>query len=228
MPRKYFVWSFDDGVVQDRRIVGILREFGLGATFHLNSGLFGAKSFIGHPPTVPHERLEAAEARELYDGFEIAAHTCTHRDLSQCDAETRRREITDDVAALSRLFGREITGFAYPYGRGAEESEDALKSAGVRYARTVETAPDFGFPAEALRLPITCRQNDPAIFERMEAFFRSESEADQLFLAFAHGYEFDYGAEHSNWDRFRRICETAAKQPDLTFCSIEEALRRTK
>ena len=222
MPKKYFVWSFDDGVVQDRRIVAILREFGLGATFHLNSGLFGAKTFIGHPPTVPHERLAAAEALELYAGFEIAAHSCTHRDLSQCDADERRREIADDVAALSRLFGREITGFAYPYGRGAEESRAALKAAGVRYARTVETAPDFRLPPDPLRLPITSRQNDPAIFERMEAFFRSEAEEDQLFLAFAHGYEFDYDTELSSWNRFRRICEAAAKQPGLTFCSIQD------
>ena len=222
MPRKYFVWSFDDGVVQDRRIVRILREYGLGATFHLNSGLFGAKTFIGHPPTVPHERLTAAEAVELYEGFEIAAHTCTHRDLSQCDADECRREIADDVAALSRLFGREITGFAYPYGRGAAESRAALKAAGVRYARTVEIAPDFRLPQEPLRLPITCRQNDPAIFDRMEMFFRSEAEEDQLFLAFAHGYEFDYNTEHSSWDRFRRICETAANQPNLTFCSIQD------
>ena len=220
MPRKYFVWSFDDGVVQDRRIVAVLREFGLGATFHLNSGLFGEKTFIGHPPVVPHERLTAAEAVELYAGFEIAAHGCTHRDLSLCDGETCRREIMDDVTALSRLFDRKITGFAYPYGRGAEKSREALRAAGVRYARTVETAPDFRLPADPLCLPITCRQNDPAIFDRMEAFFRSEAEEDQLFLAFAHGYEFDYGTEHSNWDRFRRICEAAAKQPDLTFCSI--------
>ena len=228
MPVKYFVWSFDDGVVQDRRIVEILREYGLGATFHLNSGLFGAKTFIGHPPTVPHERLEVSEAKELYDGFEIAAHTCTHRDLSQCDDETRRREIADDVAALSLLFDREITGFAYPYGRGAAESREDLRAAGIAYARTVDESQDFRLPFDPLRLPITCRQNDPAFFERMESFFRSESEADQLFLAFAHGYEFDYGTEHSNWDRFRRICETAAKQPNLTFCSIKEALRRTK
>ena len=49
-----------------------------------------------------------------------------------------------------------------------------------------------------------------------------EAEEDQLFLAFAHGYEFDYGTGDSNWDRFRRICETAAKQPDLTFCSLQD------
>ncbi|MBQ6402434.1 MAG: polysaccharide deacetylase family protein [Oscillospiraceae bacterium] len=222
MPKKYFVWSFDDGVVQDRQIVRILRECGLGATFHLNSGLFGAKTFIGHPPTVPHVRLEAAEALELYDGFEIAAHTCTHRDLSKCTAEERRHEIVDDIAALSRLFGREITGFAYPYGRGAAECREALIASGVRYARTVETAPDFRLPKDPLRLPITCRQNDPAIFDRMEAFFRSEAEENQLFLAFAHGYEFDYDTEHSSWNRFCRICEAAANQPGLTFCSIQD------
>ena len=222
MPRRYFVWSFDDGVVQDRRIVEILREYGLGATFHLNSGLFGEKTLIGHPPAVPHERLTAAEAAELYDGFEIAGHGLSHRDLSVCTADERLREIADDVAALSRLFGREITGFACPYGRGAAESRDAFKAAGIRYARTVETAPDFRLPADPLRMPITCRQNDPAIFDRMEAFFRSEAEEDMFFLAVAHGYEFDYGSEDSSWDRFRRICETAAKQPNLTFCSIQE------
>ena len=133
-----------------------------------------------------------------------------------------RYEIAEDVAALSRLFGREITGFAYPYGRGAAESRAALRVAGVRYARTVDAAPDFRLPEDPLRLAITCRQNDPAIFARLEAFFRSESEEDQLFLAFAHGYEFDYGTEFSNWDRFRRICEAAAKQPDLTFCSLQD------
>lgn len=222
MPRRYFVWSFDDGVVQDRRIVAILREYGLGATFHLNSGLFGERTFIGRPPVVPHVRLTAAEALELYDGFEIAAHTCTHRDLSACTADERRREIAEDVAALSRLFDREITGFAYPYGRGAAESREALRDAGVRYARTIDVSPNFRLPEDPLNLPITCRQNDPAIFDRMEAFFRSEAEEDQMFLVFAHGYEFDYGTEFSNWNRFRRICETASKQPGLTFCSIQD------
>lgn len=224
MAQKYFVWSFDDGVVQDLRITAILREYGLGATFHLNSGLFGARSFIGDPPVTPHVRLTAEAAREVYQGFEVAAHTRTHPDLSRCGADARRSEIAEDVAALSRLFDRKITGFAYPYGRGAAESREALKAAGVRYARTVEIAPDFRLPEDPLRLPITCRQFDPRLFERMEAFFRAEAEEDLLFLVFAHGYEFDYGTEHSSWDRFRRICETAAKQPDLTFCSIQDAL----
>lgn len=240
MGRKYFVWSFDDGVTQDRQVVETLREYGLGATFHLNSGLFGQQTYIvyGHGfiaeirdpeesddcPFVPHFRLTAEEAKSLYQGFEVAAHTCTHQDLSRCPADVRRREIEDDVAALSWLFRCEIAGFAYPYGKGADESRDVLREAGVRYARTVDPAPDFRFPTDPLRLPITCRQSDPRFFSRLEDFFRSEAEADQLFLAFAHSYEFDFGDKHSSWERFRRICEIVARQPGLKCCSIREAL----
>lgn len=36
MGRKYFVWSFDDGLEQDKKIVEILRSFNMGATFNLN------------------------------------------------------------------------------------------------------------------------------------------------------------------------------------------------
>ena len=139
------------------------------------------------------------------------------REIARRRGEDPGKATPEEIAVCEK-----VTGFAYPYGRGAGESRDALTAAGVRYARTVETAPDFRLPEDPLRLPITCRQNDPAIFDRLEAFFRSEAEEDQLFLAFAHGYEFDYGTEYSNWDRFRRICETAAKQPGLTFCSLQD------
>ena len=47
MGKKYFAWSFDDGLEQDKKIVEILRQFGLGATFHLNSGLFGDRTYEG-------------------------------------------------------------------------------------------------------------------------------------------------------------------------------------
>ena len=43
---------------------------------------------------------------------------------------------------------------------------------------------------------------------------------------FAHGYEFDFGTKESNWDKFRRICETVASHDDVIACSIGEAFRR--
>ena len=53
--------------------------------------------------------------------------------------DTLNREGMTDaaiVAALSKLFGRQVIGFAYPYGTGAKQSAEALKAAGVRTEAT--------------------------------------------------------------------------------------------
>ena len=103
MGKKYFAWSFDDGLEQDKKIIAILKEYGLGATFHLNSGLFGDRTYEGrignlgmtekpaasfHPaakhllPYVPHFRIPEDEVVQVYEGFEIASHTQHRRLLS--------------------------------------------------------------------------------------------------------------------------------------------------
>ena len=151
--KKYFAWSFDDGLEQDKRIVETLRAYGLGATFHLNSGLFGDKTYEGRIgnlgmtetpaarfdpaahhllPYVPHFRIPEDEVCQVYEGFEVASHTCSHVNLARCSEEERRAQITDDVQALSQLFGQQVVGFAYPYGTGAKQSAEVLHAAGVR------------------------------------------------------------------------------------------------
>jgi peptidoglycan/xylan/chitin deacetylase (PgdA/CDA1 family) len=47
MAKKYFSWRFDDGLEQDKNITAILRKYRMGATFNLNSGLFGVRKYIG-------------------------------------------------------------------------------------------------------------------------------------------------------------------------------------
>ena len=92
MGKKYFAWSFDDGLQQDKKIIEILKEYGLGATFHLNSGLFGDKTYEGRIgnlgmtempaakyeakarhllPYVPHFRIPEDEVAQVYEGFEF-------------------------------------------------------------------------------------------------------------------------------------------------------------
>ncbi len=247
MGRKYFAWSFDDGLEQDKKIIEILREYGLGATFHLNSGLFGDRTWEGRIgnlgmtekpaaafdpgarhllPYVPHFRIPEDELVQVYEGFEIASHTCNHVNLAKCSEEARRKEIRDDVKALSEKFGQEIIGFAYPYGVGAKQSREALRAAGVRYARLATARPGFRFPEDPLAMPLSCWHISGRTFERLDAFFRMEAEEDLFFLMFAHGYEFDFATKESNWDKFRRICEAVSRRDDVTACSIGEAFRR--
>lgn len=114
MGRKYFAWSFDDGLEQDKKIIQILKEYGLGATFHLNSGLFGDRTYEGRIgnlgitekpadsfdsaarhllPYVPHFRIPEDEILQVYEGFEIASHTRSHVNLAKCSETERNAEI---------------------------------------------------------------------------------------------------------------------------------------
>lgn len=248
MGNKYFAWSFDDGLEQDKKIIPILKEFGMGATFHLNSGLFGDKTYEGRIgnlgmtetpaatfdpskkhllPYVPHFRIPEDEVVQVYEGFEIASHTCHHVNLFRCDKETRRKEIKDDVDALSAKFGTQVIGFAYPYGVGAKQSRDALKNAGVKYARMARTGKGFRFPEDPLAMPLGCWHISSKTFDRLNEFFAMDTgEDDAFFLMFAHGYEFDFNTKESNWDKLKRICETVASHDDIICCSIGEAVTR--
>ncbi|MBQ9002398.1 MAG: polysaccharide deacetylase family protein [Eggerthellaceae bacterium] len=251
MAKKYFTWSFDDGLEQDKRIVDVLRKNGMGATFHLNSGLFGDKTYEGRignlgmteAPAirfdprkhhllryVEHFRIPANEVVDVYRGFEIASHTVSHANLARCTEEERTREIADDVRALSSMFGQAVIGFAFPYGAGAKKSRPALEAAGVRYARLATSAggaAGFRFPRDPLAMPLTCWHISKKTFATLQAFFDARAEDDDLFfLMFAHGYEFDFSTHHSNWTRFERICDAVASHDDIECCSIGEALAR--
>ena len=43
---KALTFSYDDGNIADKRLVSIFNNYGLKATFHLNSGMLDGKGFI--------------------------------------------------------------------------------------------------------------------------------------------------------------------------------------
>ena len=146
--------------------------------------------------------------------------------MSGCSEQELRNEIVLDVHALSEKFKQDIVGFSYPYGIGAEKSEEILKEAGVMYARTIKTNQEFVFPDNPLRLPMNGWHLSSKVFDYLDQFFKADAEKeDRLFLMFAHGYEFDFETKESSWDKFKRICETVSTQEDIVCCSIGDAFK---
>src|SRR5262249_17443329 len=86
-----------------------------------------------------HRVLTSAEIRALAGrpGHTIGAHTVNHLALTCLDAETRRREIVDDKAALERAIDGRIELFSYPYGEHDAATVAAVRDAGFRAAVTV-------------------------------------------------------------------------------------------
>lgn len=245
MAKKYFCWNVDDGLEEDKRIVKLLREYGMGATFNLNAGMFGKKGMIGRIGNLgikdvtldqykkswhilkycEHFRIPADEVQQVYQGFEIASHGYRHENLKKISEKEAAESIHNDVKALSARFHQNIRGFAYPYGAFTEAAILELQKAGICYARTIERATSFEKPADPMRTPMNGWHIDKDIMQKLDDFICTEAkENDLFFLMFAHGYEFTFNTKESNWDKFKRICDTVASRDDIICCSTAEAL----
>lgn len=81
---KIVTLSFDDGILQDERLVSILNACRLKGTFNLNSALLGTKGELTFPDKrVAHDKIAPERVKSLYQGHEVAAHTLTHPPISR-------------------------------------------------------------------------------------------------------------------------------------------------
>jgi len=129
LPAKPIVFSFDDGYgSQVRNAMPILRSHGWPGVLYLEVKNLSVAGGITKRQV---QRLAKA-------GWEIGAHTITHRDLTTLDAASLRNEVSGSRAALRRDFHAPVDDFAYPAGRYDAAAEAAVRAAGFRTAVTTE------------------------------------------------------------------------------------------
>jgi peptidoglycan/xylan/chitin deacetylase (PgdA/CDA1 family) len=121
LSEKVVVLTFDDGFRNfHTHAFPILKEHNFKATVFLVTDLCGRHNdWAGNPKDLPRsELLDWKEIRELdADGIEFGSHTRTHSDLTQLPVNEIIGEMLDSKAEISDRLGRDVTTFAYPYGR---------------------------------------------------------------------------------------------------------------
>jgi peptidoglycan-N-acetylglucosamine deacetylase len=197
--RRALTFTFDDGQVHDRRMVDILNQHSLRATFHLISSNLDRPNFV-----------RADEVKSLYANHEVSGHSVTHPCLTRLAPTQILSEILEDRKTLERLTGQVVRGFAYPYGDFDDHVVSVLQSSGLTYARTTQILPSFTFPSgDFLRLGFSCRHQDAdATFEKFLALPNYRS--GQAMIVFAHSYEFE--RPNIGWDNISSFCKRAADQ----------------
>lgn len=123
--------TFDDGYLEHYAYAKVLRALDVKATFYITthvSELLGRKLLNIKPELI-------AEMADM--GHEIGSHTCTHPDSTTIDSYKLIEELENSKKFLENITGREVVGFAYPYGRYNERVAEAVKKF-YAYARSTE------------------------------------------------------------------------------------------
>ena len=214
---KAFTLSYDDGAVQDRRLVELFNYYGVKCTFNLNSAVFGYSD-----QQKLRSYIEENEVRNLYEGHEIAGHSLYHSSLPDVKTPLAMYEIIEDKVHLEKLAGRPLRMFAYPFGLYNDEVIDLLKKAGYFGARTVNSTHGFFLPENFLKWDPTCHHGDPQLMELLEKFVSGRMPGAQLFYLWGHSYEFDF---NKNWEVIENAVKYIAQyRDDIWFATNGEII----
>ena len=225
--RKAVTFSYDDGVTQDIRLIGLLDKYGLKATFNLNSAYLGLPGRLERENTVvSHNKVHACKVKETYRNHEVAVHTLSHPNLTEQDAGTIVWQVEQDRKLLTGLVGYDVVGMAYPCGgvNNDDRVAEVIKTqTGVKYARTITSTYNFDLQTNLHRF-------NPSVYHVMEfdrlmelgkRFVALKTTAPQLFYIWGHSYEFDIA---DNWQRMEEFCRLISGQPDICYGTNRDVL----
>ena len=145
--KRIVTFSYDDGHINDVRLVELFNRYGVKATFHLNDKRADFDKRRGM-------------FRELYRGHEISCHTSTHGFLSNMPASSIINEVFENRRALEEIALYPVVGMSYPSGDFSKEVEAALAACGIVYSRTTVSTEKFEFPKNFLEWHPTCHHKN--------------------------------------------------------------------
>ncbi len=222
--KKAITFSFDDGVMQDIRLIEILNKFGLKATFNLNSNLLGTENSLElNGKIVRHDKISPNEVKKVYQGHEIAVHTLTHPNLTRLKEDEIVYQVEEDRKKLSKLFGYEVIGMAYPCG-GVNNDDRVAKiikeKTGVKYARTITSTHKFDEQNNLFRFNPSVYYIDCDFEKIVDRFLNLQADIPQLLYIWGHSYEMDAG--YISWENFERICEKLSRRSNIFYGTNKE------
>lgn len=160
-PPNAVVLTFDDGyrsVLEEA--LPVMGAHGFSGTVFLVSSLVGMSAVQARAAQRDFDRdlLDWREAETLLQaGFEIGAHTVSHRDLTRLPGDALERELGQARAQLEQRLGTPVDSLAYPYGW---QNARVRKAAARHYRRACTT-----------RLGRCRPQADPLRIDRIDIYY---------------------------------------------------------
>lgn len=210
---KVLTMSYDDGMHEDRRLVGIFDKYGIRGTFHLNSGI------------QDESRIPSGEWKDLYKNHEVSCHTVHHPFIGNMPIDQVALQVLEDRRNLERIMGYPVRGMSYPYGSYTKEIVELLPKLGIEYCRTVHSTNYFGMPDDFLTWPATCH-HDGNLLENGKKFLEIQS-PERLSMMYVWGHSFEF-ERNNNWELIEEFCQMMGGHDDIWYATNIEIVDYVK
>jgi peptidoglycan-N-acetylglucosamine deacetylase len=216
---KALIMSYDDGTIDDIKLIRLFDENKIIGTFNLNSGLLGTTQVWPqkNADTIVYKYLPKDSLLSIYNNHEIAAHSATHKDFKNLEDDEILKEVETDIAILSKLTQRKIRSMAYPFGNSNQHIAKLISNTGLTNARTVGDTYNFNLPDTFLLWRPTC--HDSKASELLDCYLSLKSNKLSVFLVWGHSWEFK---DEKRWKDFNKFCIGIGNRKDIWYVGCGE------
>ena len=216
---KAVTFSYDDGVMADKRLAELFDKYGMKGTFNFTFKV----------------RFTAEELQEIFfsKGHEIAVHGANHRANGNLRPIEGIRDVLDCRLELEKRCDRIIRGMAYPDSgisrigihTDYQTIKNYLSDLDIVYARTLGKDNDsFTLPEDFHAWMPSAHHDNPKIMEYIDKFLSIDtsekvyhaSRFPRLLYIWGHSAEFD---GKGNWDHIESICEKLANNDEIWYAT---------
>lgn len=202
---KVLTMSYDDGKLEDRKLIEIFNKYHIKGTFHINSGVLDMDI-----------RIHEDEIPKLYEGHEIACHTLTHPTIAREPLSVVAHEVLQDRINLERISGQLVQGLSYPNGSYSKEIENLLPALGIRYSRIVGDSDDFDLPTNLYEWKATCHHNHNLLALGKE--FTELNKKQYLYMMYVWGHSYEFTRDQ-NWEMMEEFCKMVGDRDDIWYAT---------
>lgn len=203
--------SYDDGLIQDIRLVQLFNQNKIVGTFNLNSAYLGAtRNWFGD--SVFQKYIPKDSLLIVYKNHEIAAHGAFHKDFTNISDAEILNEVNSDISVLTKITNREIKSLAYPFGNTNEYVMKVLSTTQITNARTVNDTHNFDLPTNYLIWNPTC--HDSKALDYLNEYIELNKHELSVFYVWGHSWEFD---NEKRWNNIVKFCEQIGNKSDIWY-----------
>ncbi|MDA1044751.1 MAG: polysaccharide deacetylase family protein [Verrucomicrobia bacterium] len=207
---------WDDGDVDDIRLVEILKRHQAKATFNINPGGSKSERRMGHDFGGRYKvwRLALDEMPDVYRGFCIGGHSMTHPDLTAIDPKSALAELVDCKAYVAEHFDQTEFGMAYPGGNFNDAVKVLVRQAGYHYARTTLNVEHTLNTDDPMVLHTHCHFLNPDFWPK----YLAAQQADRDFYFW--GHTFELMNDDRRWDELEAMQARISEDPQSEWIDV--------